>query len=323
MFPLLWLLFSFTLAAQTPATLNPLEQEFKDSLTGALMEGQSSRDGKESVSPDKYNIEKVEKGAGENWTFFVKIPFRGQEITAPIPLEVKWAGDTPVIMVTDKGFPGMGTYTARVVVYKGHYAGTWSGRNGGGKVWGTVTKKPAAPVTAGRWVGTIAYPDLKVPVSMDLQFDPGVRAAFTNGETRSPASSAAWKDNGLHLEIAGKQLTTRLDNGQLKGAYDGHAFEAGPYCTCAYEGEAGPDIMGEWKMQGRDARLTVTRKGEDTFAVFDNAVHAGRYDGLQFNLNHFDGARASILEITVRKDSALDVIVKQPGTSPITLRASR
>ena len=42
--------------------LNPLEQEFKDTLTGATMEGQSSRDGKEGVSPDKYNIVKVEKG---------------------------------------------------------------------------------------------------------------------------------------------------------------------------------------------------------------------------------------------------------------------
>lgn len=35
----------------------------------------------------------------------------------------------------------MGTYTARVVVYCGQYAGTWSGRNGGGKLFGRIVKK--------------------------------------------------------------------------------------------------------------------------------------------------------------------------------------
>jgi hypothetical protein len=35
----------------------------------------------------------------------------------------------------------MGTYTARVVVYRGQYAGTWSGRNGGGKRFGRIVKK--------------------------------------------------------------------------------------------------------------------------------------------------------------------------------------
>ena len=64
-------------------------------------------------------------------------------MTVPLPLEVKWAGDTPVITVTDKSLPGMGTYTARVVVYRGQYAGTWSGKNGGGKVFGKLTKASA------------------------------------------------------------------------------------------------------------------------------------------------------------------------------------
>jgi hypothetical protein len=318
--PLL-LALSSALMAQ-PAALTTLEQEFKDSLTGALMEGQSSRDGKTTVSPDKYNIEKVEKTGGDNWTFFVKLAFRGQETIAPIPLEVKWAGDTPVIMVTDKGFPGMGTYTARVVVYRGHYAGTWSGKNGGGKVWGTVAKKAPAPVTTGRWVGTVSYGDLKVPFSMDLQFDGGARAAFLNGDQRTASINGAWKD-GLFLEFPqGRKLETKLDSGQLKGTFDGYAIEAGPYCTCAYEGEAGPDITGEWKLEGSDKKLTVTRKGEDTFATLESAVHAGRFDGLQFNLAHFDGERASVLEATVRKDGGLDLTWKQPGQQT-TLRASR
>ena len=96
---------TLALTAQT-AALNGLEKEFKEALTGATLEGQSSRDGKEGVSPDKYNIEKIEKTSEGNWTFFVKVSFRGQEMTVPMPLEVKWAGDTPVITVNDKGYPG-------------------------------------------------------------------------------------------------------------------------------------------------------------------------------------------------------------------------
>jgi hypothetical protein len=61
---------------------------------------------------------------------------------------VKWAGDTPVISVTDVGVPGLGTYTARVVVYGDQYAGIWSTSDGshGGQMWGKLehpTTKPA------------------------------------------------------------------------------------------------------------------------------------------------------------------------------------
>jgi hypothetical protein len=136
-----WLaLLPASLPGQAPA-LNALEKEFQDSMAGVALEGQSTYDGKPGVADDRYNIEKVEKGAGDNWTFFVRVNRQGKEMTLPLPIEVKWAGDTPVITLTEKPLPGMGTYTARVVVYKGNYAGTWSGRNGGGKVFGKIVKK--------------------------------------------------------------------------------------------------------------------------------------------------------------------------------------
>jgi hypothetical protein len=119
----------------------------------------------------------------------------------------------------------------------------------------------------------------------------------------------------------GKRLETKLVDGQLKGKYGAHEIEAGPYCTCAYEGEAGPDISGEWKIDGPGWKLTVTRKGEDTFATINDAVHSGRFDGLQFTLNHFDGERASVIEATVRKDRGLDLVYRQPGSEPKKLSA--
>jgi hypothetical protein len=36
---------------------------------------------------------------------------------------VKWAGDTPVITLTNMAVGGMGSFTVRIVVYKGQYRG--------------------------------------------------------------------------------------------------------------------------------------------------------------------------------------------------------
>ena len=134
------LLTAAGLSAQTPS-LNALEKEFQDSMQGVTLEGQSTRDGKPGLSEDKYEIEKVVKTGDDQWTVYAKIEFRGQAMTVPLPLEIKWAGDTPMITLTDQSLPGMGTYTARVLLYRGQYAGTWSGRNGGGKVFGKIVKK--------------------------------------------------------------------------------------------------------------------------------------------------------------------------------------
>jgi hypothetical protein len=128
------------LSAQT-APLTALEKEFQDSMAGVVLEGQSTHDGSPGVAEDKYTIDKVVKTGDDQWTIFARIEMKGQTMTVPLPLQVKWAGDTPVITLTDQAMPGRGTYTARVVVYRGQYAGTWSGKNGGGKVFGHIVKK--------------------------------------------------------------------------------------------------------------------------------------------------------------------------------------
>ena len=135
---------TFAALAQSPQ-LTPLEKEFQDSMTAVVLEGQSTRDGRPGVSDDKYTIDKVAKNADGTWTFHARIQYGGKDVSLPLPLKIEWAGDTPVITVTDQSMMGLGTYTARVLIYRGHYAGTWSGRNGGGKVFGHIVKqqKPA------------------------------------------------------------------------------------------------------------------------------------------------------------------------------------
>jgi hypothetical protein len=128
------------LAAQS-GELTSREKEFQDSMTGVVLEGQSTRDGRAGVSDDKYIIDKVVKQSGDTWTFHVRVPIKGQPTAIPFPIRIQWAGDTPVITMTDQALPGMGTYTARVLIYRGQYAGTWSGKTGGGKVFGGVVKQ--------------------------------------------------------------------------------------------------------------------------------------------------------------------------------------
>jgi hypothetical protein len=118
-----------------------LEKEFQESLAGVVLEGQSTRDGRPGVFEDKYTIDKVVKQGEDKWVFYTRFPYSGKEVSLPLPLAVKWAGDTPVITVDNLAIPGGGSYTARVIVYKGHYAGTWSGSNGGGKVFGRIVKQ--------------------------------------------------------------------------------------------------------------------------------------------------------------------------------------
>ena len=65
-----------------------------------------------------------------------------KDVTVPIPLEIKWAGDTPVITLTDLAIPSLGTFTARVVIYDGRYAGTWQHGQVGGHLFGRIEKAP-------------------------------------------------------------------------------------------------------------------------------------------------------------------------------------
>ena len=85
-------------------------------------------------------IEGVSKLTGDTWLFRSRLQYSGHDIPLPLPVTIKWAGDTPIITLTDFSIPGMGTYTARVILYRGQYAGTWSGKNGGGQIFGKIIR---------------------------------------------------------------------------------------------------------------------------------------------------------------------------------------
>jgi hypothetical protein len=129
-----------------PATpqLNALEQKFKDLLTNATLDGtwhpiKEGEIGEEKK--DKYTIISAAKVKGDSWVINAKMKYGGREMIAPIPVEVKWAGDTAVVIVNNLQIPGGGNYTARVLFFEKTYAGTWSGGSNAGLLSGTISNK--------------------------------------------------------------------------------------------------------------------------------------------------------------------------------------
>lgn len=110
-------------------------------MSGVTLVGRSTRLDREQVSgEERYVIDRVTKVRGNTWLFQAKMQLNSREIPVPIPVTILWAGDTPVITLTDATIPGMGSYTARVLLYRDQYAGTWSGDKGGGQMFGKIVR---------------------------------------------------------------------------------------------------------------------------------------------------------------------------------------
>jgi hypothetical protein len=121
-----------------------LEAKFKATLTKATLSGRwcAIKDGQLGPEKeDKYTILSVAKVTSDLWLINARIQYGQKDIVAPIPVRVKWAGDTPVIVVDDVGLPGGNTYSARVLIYEKTYAGTWSGGDHGGLLNGVITNQ--------------------------------------------------------------------------------------------------------------------------------------------------------------------------------------
>ena len=126
------------------ATAEGLEAKFKAMLTKATLTGRwcSLKDGKLGPEKeDKYSIVGATKMGGSKWVITTNVEFNKQKMVVPIPVEVKWAGDTAVLIVDKLQYPGGGTYSARVLFYEHTYAGTWSGGDHGGLMSGVITNE--------------------------------------------------------------------------------------------------------------------------------------------------------------------------------------
>ena len=140
-------------AEDAPApSAEELETRFKAAMTSVTMTGRwcPVKDGVLGAEKDdKYNIVSVEKVNGSSWVINARMRHGEQEAVMPIPVQIKWAGDTAVIIVDKLKLPGGNAYegsaySARVLIHDGTYAGTWSGGDHGGLLKGVITKESAA-----------------------------------------------------------------------------------------------------------------------------------------------------------------------------------
>jgi hypothetical protein len=119
-----------------------LEAALSKMLSGATLEGSFTSTGAGSdpakLSRDKYTLGPVRKVGGDVWQIPARIQYGDKDITLPIVLPIRWAGDTPVVTVDDLPMPGFGTVSARVMFFEGHYAGYWKHGDHGGNMFGVI-----------------------------------------------------------------------------------------------------------------------------------------------------------------------------------------
>lgn len=118
------------------------EEAFAASMRGVVLEGSFTIDGREDrkLRVERYEIEKVVKIGGDIWTFHARIQYGEHDVTLPVPVKLLWAGDTPMVSLTDAGIPGLGTFTARVLFYEDRYAGIWRHGEVGGAQFGRIVR---------------------------------------------------------------------------------------------------------------------------------------------------------------------------------------
>lgn len=142
-----------SVAADEPAPANKapdqaaLEKKFSESLSGVTFDGYFTETPGDEAKPkeSKYVINKVSKIKDDLWLFEARIKYGEHDLTVPIPLAVRWAGDTPVITLDNAGIPGFGSFTARVLIYDNTFAGMWSGANHRGELYGKIVKSKNEP----------------------------------------------------------------------------------------------------------------------------------------------------------------------------------
>ena len=141
-----------------------LEKSFSDMLSGATLEGSftSTGEGRDptKLSRDKYTIGQVRKVFGNLWLIPARVQYGDRDFTLPVTVPIRWAGDTPVIVVDN--VPGLEDMSARVLFFADHYAGYWRHGDHGGHLFGTIRRenKPEADASqpAAESSGSVADP---------------------------------------------------------------------------------------------------------------------------------------------------------------------
>jgi hypothetical protein len=148
-----------------------LEAALSQMLSGATLEGSFTRTSAGSdptqLAREKYTLGEVKKIGGDAWQFPTRIQYGDKDVALPITLPIRWAGDTPVVVVDRLELPGFGSVSARVMFFEGHYAGYWTHGDHGGHLFGVIHSAPKQAAA-----GASRSDDESTPASRTGRTDP-------------------------------------------------------------------------------------------------------------------------------------------------------
>lgn len=125
------------------------EARFKEMMTDVVLRGTWQMTNAEGLKgqaplspprPDRYTIKGVSKGYGDQWIITARVEYADRDAVLPFTVRVVWADETPIITLDKTALPLLGTYSARVMIFDGFYAGAWFGTTYGGTMAGQIIK---------------------------------------------------------------------------------------------------------------------------------------------------------------------------------------
>lgn len=128
----------------TEAEIVAREEAFSKSLSGCVLVGSFTTDktaSKDTPKAERYEIESVTKASENLWIFMTRVKYGKLDTKLPITVPVEWAGDTPIVTLTNANLLGLGEgFSARVLFYDSRYAGTWQHDAIGGHMFGKIER---------------------------------------------------------------------------------------------------------------------------------------------------------------------------------------
>jgi hypothetical protein len=143
-------LFVLLFASQLPVLAqgsSNVETNFVAMLKNATLKGtwapvQQAQLGT-SRKDDGYRVARVEKKDGDKWTLVYLVTYQSKEIEYPMPVTVKFAGDTAVLILDNvRAGRDKANWSARVMFHENVYTGRWwetGNKEHGGTIEGVVT----------------------------------------------------------------------------------------------------------------------------------------------------------------------------------------
>ncbi|MFN9719991.1 MAG: hypothetical protein ACK58L_14935 [Planctomycetota bacterium] len=120
-------------------------EAFSKSMENCVLVGSFTVDGERDDKPlkeERYEIESVTHVNENLWNFNVRIKYGKLDTKLPVQVPMEWAGDTPMVTLTNASLPGLGEgFSARVLFYENRYAGTWQHGPVGGHMFGRIERR--------------------------------------------------------------------------------------------------------------------------------------------------------------------------------------